>query len=98
MALSVSCVPLFPANSNDRFHQAYATFNIPLSENLIPKFEYRYERYGRADFQIDRIDPFMAPIDSGADRSIFLGAGVTPYTLISSPPPSSTFSSRLGRF
>ena len=68
----------YPTTGN-RFHQAYATLKIPLAHQLTPKFEYRYERYGRADFQIDRIAPFMAPIDAGADRSIFLGAGVTPY-------------------
>ena len=71
---------LFPANTSKRFHHAYATFKTPLSENLTPKFEYRYERYGRADFQIDRINPFMGSVDPLiAPRWILLGAGVTPY-------------------
>ena len=71
---------LFPANTSKRFHHAYATFKTPLSENLTPKFEYRYERYGRADFQIDRINPFMGSVDPLiAPRWILLGAAVTPY-------------------
>ena len=66
-------------DTNNRYHQVVSTIRFQLSERFNPKFEYRFEKYGRTDFQIDRISPYMVPLDPSTSTSIFLGADVPGY-------------------
>ena len=66
-------------DTNNRFHHVVGSLKFHLSEKLYPKFEYRYEKYSRTDFQIDRISPYMVPLDHSTSTSIFLGADVPGY-------------------
>lgn len=68
----------YPQTSN-RFHQVTAAARFRLPNNVSPRLEYRYERYGRADFQIAPMRPYMVPLDATANTSIFLGADVPGY-------------------
>ena len=45
---------------------------------FIPRFDYD-EKYGRIDRKIDRMRPYMVPLDSGTSTSIFLEADVPGY-------------------
>lgn len=66
-------------NTYNRFHQLTGAVRVQLPRGAFSKFEYRYERYDRADFQIERMKPYMVPLDSTANTSIFLGADVPRY-------------------
>lgn len=68
----------YPGASN-RFHQLAASVKFLISSNLNPKFEYRFEKYDRIDFQIDKLRPNMSFLDPAANTSIFLGANVPGY-------------------
>ena len=66
-------------DTNNRFHQVVTSIRLRLAESLWHKFEYRFERYDRTDFQIDRLAPYMILVDSGTRTSVFLGADVPGY-------------------
>jgi MtrB/PioB family decaheme-associated outer membrane protein len=66
-------------NTSDRFHQVVGSVRLKLRQNLYPKVEYRFERYGRTDFQIERLSPYMGTLDASTNTSIFLGADVPGY-------------------
>ena len=70
----------YPETSN-RFHQVTAAARFHLANNFTPRLEYRFERYGRADFQIAPMRPYMVPLDAGTNTSIFLGADVPGYNV-----------------
>ena len=86
LALGSSALPGFlvttaqdyPDTSN-RFHQLVSSVKVRLPKHFWPKFEYRFEKYGRVDFQTDRLDPYMVPLDPSTNTSIFLGADVPGY-------------------
>jgi MtrB/PioB family decaheme-associated outer membrane protein len=63
-------------NTSARFQQVVGAVRVRLSQNVYPRFEYRLEKYGRADYQIERISPYMVPVDSSTGASVFLGAQV----------------------
>jgi hypothetical protein len=63
----------YPDTSN-RWHQTVFSLRFPLSENFTPKFEYRYEKYDRIDFQLERLSQYIT-LDPATSTSIFLGVG-----------------------
>lgn len=65
-------------NTSNRMHQVVASVRFKFGE-LYPKFEYRFEKYQRNDYQIGGISPFMGLIDGGASTSAYLGADVPGY-------------------
>lgn len=67
----------YPDTSN-RFHQVVGSVRLKFGE-FFPKVEYRFEKYGRTDFQIDRLSPYMGVLDPSTATSIFLGADVPDY-------------------
>ena len=66
-------------DTNNRFHQVVSSIKFQLADRFYPKFEYRLEKYGRTDFQTERISPYMVPLDPATSTSIFLGANVPGY-------------------
>ncbi|MBI4483162.1 MAG: MtrB/PioB family decaheme-associated outer membrane protein [Acidobacteria bacterium] len=62
----------YPDTSN-RLHQVVASIKVRLGA-LYPKFEYRYEKYDRIDFQLERLGQYLN-IDPSTATSIFLGIG-----------------------
>jgi len=66
-------------DTSSRFHQVVGTVKWQLPRDIYPKFEYRLERYDRTDFQIDRLNPYMVPLDPSTSTSIYLGADVPKY-------------------
>jgi len=71
----------FP-NASNRFHQLVSSVKVRLPKNFWPRFEYRYEKYGRADFQTENISPFMGSVDPViAGQWILLGADVPGYNV-----------------
>lgn len=63
----------YPDTSN-RWHQAAVSVKFPLTDRLAPKFEYRYEKYSRIDFQLERLSQYIN-LDPSTSTSIFLGVG-----------------------
>lgn len=75
----------FPENVT-RLHEVRAIAKFKLSDRLVPKFEYRYERFRNKDFQTSMMNPFsyVGPaVDpagtTGLQRMLFLGADVPGY-------------------
>jgi opacity protein-like surface antigen len=69
-----------------RLHEANVIVKFKASENLTPKFEYRYQRSDYRDYQTSVMNPysFVGPsIDpggsTGLQRMIFLGADTPGY-------------------
>jgi MtrB/PioB family decaheme-associated outer membrane protein len=63
----------YPDTSN-RWHQVVASVKFPVSGGLTPKFEYRYEKYDRVDFQLENAAEYLS-LDPGLSTGIFLGVG-----------------------
>ena len=63
----------YPDTSN-RWHQLVASVKFPFSGGFAPKLEYRYEKYDRVDFQLERLSEYTI-LDPGAATSVFLGVG-----------------------
>jgi hypothetical protein len=75
----------FPENVS-RLHEANVIVKYRLSENLSPKFEYRYQRFDYKDFQTSVMNPysFVGPLidptgTTGLQRMVFLGADTPGY-------------------
>lgn len=66
-------------NTSNRLHSFVSSFRLKLKENFYPRVEYRFEKYGRTDFQTEIMAPYMGSLDSGLATSIFLGADNRPY-------------------
>lgn len=66
-------------DTNNRFHQVVSSVKFRVKENFVPKFEYRFEKYGQTDFQVNPMLPYMVSVDSSASTSLFLGATVPGY-------------------
>lgn len=66
-------------DTRQRFQQVVGTVRVRVSQNVYPRFEYRLEKYGLADFQLDPLNPYMVPLDSSTSTSVFLGARVPGY-------------------
>ena len=69
-----------------RLHEANVIVKYKMSENLSPKFEYRYQRFDYKDFQTSVMNPysFVGPLadpagTTGLQRMIFLGADTPGY-------------------
>jgi hypothetical protein len=75
----VTTAPPFPGvadypDSDNRWHQMVASIKCPLlSGNLIPKLEYRYEKYDRVDFQLVQVGQYFT--DPQLTSALFLGVG-----------------------
>jgi MtrB/PioB family decaheme-associated outer membrane protein len=61
-------------DTKSRLHQLEAALRYHLAANFSAKLSYIYERYLERDFATDVMQPYMVDLDSGASRSIFLGA------------------------
>jgi hypothetical protein len=75
----------FPENVT-RLHEATAVAKFKLTDNLIPKFEYRYQRFDYKDFQTSVMNPnaYVGPVvdptgTTGLQRMLFLGADTPGY-------------------
>ena len=69
-----------------RLHEANVIVRYKLTENLSPKFEYRYQRFDYKDFQTSVMNPysFVGPLidpagTTGLQRMVFLGADTPGY-------------------
>ncbi|MBI1954883.1 MAG: MtrB/PioB family outer membrane beta-barrel protein, partial [Acidobacteria bacterium] len=63
----------YPDTSN-RWHQLVASVRFPVKGGLTPKFEYRYEKYDRIDFQLVNVSQY-ATLDPSSATAIYLGVG-----------------------
>lgn len=70
----------YPETSN-RIHGVTVDLRYRLRNNVIPKLEYRYERFGNTDFQTSPMMPYMVGLDSTASTSMFLGATIPSYAV-----------------
>ena len=66
-------------NTDNRIHALVSVFRVKVKDNFYPRVEYRFEKYGRTDFQTAVMAPYMVPFDAGVGTSIFLGADNRPY-------------------
>lgn len=79
-ALGDSGDPAFPTsavdypNTESTFQLLQATIRYHLTERLTSRLEYAYERYTERFFNKDMMDSYMQAVDSGSQRSVFLGA------------------------
>jgi MtrB/PioB family decaheme-associated outer membrane protein len=48
-----------------RIHEFAAVFKFKLSENLMPRFEYRYQRFDNRDYQTTPMTPYMGCVGAG---------------------------------
>lgn len=74
-----SCGPLNFPQSGSRYHQLTNSIRYRLPHGLTPRFEYRFGRWDRNDYQFGVIQPYMFPLDSGLRTSVFLGGSVPRY-------------------
>lgn len=63
----------FP-DTKSRLHELTARLSYHLSRNVTARLAYIYERWTDKDFATDVMQPYMESVDSGASRSVFLGA------------------------
>ena len=49
-----------------RIHEVAAVFKYKLTENLMPKLEYRYQQFDNRDYQTTPMTPYMGCIGAGA--------------------------------
>jgi len=70
----------YPETSN-RINGVTVDLRYRLRNNVIPKLEYRYERFGNTDFQTSPMVPYMVSLDPGTNTSLFLGATVPAYAV-----------------
>jgi hypothetical protein len=63
----------FP-DTKSRLHELTARLSYYLSRNVTARLTYIYERWTDRDFTQDPMQPYMQSVDSGASRSVFLGA------------------------
>jgi len=69
-----------------RLHEVTTVAKFKLTNNLIPRFEYRFQRYNNRDFQTSVMNPYAyagPAIDpagtTGLQRMLFLGADTPGY-------------------
>jgi len=69
-----------------RLHEVTAVAKFKLTDKLIPKFEYRYQRFDSKDFQTSMMNPYayVGPLidpagTTGLQRMLFLGADTPGY-------------------
>ena len=67
----------YPDTSN-RWHEVVASVKFPLKGSLTPKFEYRYEKYDRMDFQMVNVGQYFI-LDPSTAAGVFLRADVPGY-------------------
>ena len=77
----------FPENVT-RLHEVGAILKLKLTENVVPKFEYRYQRSDYKDFQTSVMNPFafVGPAAdpggaTGLQRMLFMGADTPGYNV-----------------
>ena len=63
----------YPDTSN-RWHQVVTSLRFPLKGGFTPKFEYRYEKYDRIDFQLVNVAQYLT-LDPSSATAIYLGVG-----------------------
>ncbi len=66
-------------DTHSRLHQAAATLRYHLSASVVPRFEYRYERYSSDYFYRTNLSPFMGAVDASTTSAAFLGATQPDY-------------------
>ena len=49
-----------------RIHEVAAVFKFKLTENLIPKLEYRYQQFDNRDYQTTPMTPYMGCVGAGS--------------------------------
>jgi opacity protein-like surface antigen len=70
----------YPETST-RIHGVTVDLRYRLRNNVIPKLQYQYERFGNTDFQTSPMMPDMVGLDSGTNTSLFLGVTVPHYAV-----------------
>lgn len=73
------CAPQNYPDLNNRLHDVVASMKFDLPKGLSAKLEYRYELYGRVDWQTQRMRPYMFSVDPDSNTQIFLGADPASY-------------------
>jgi len=64
--LTGSSTPESYPETTTRIHDVVAAFKFKLTENWIPKFEYRYQQFDNRDYQTTPMTPYMGCIGAGA--------------------------------
>ena len=49
-----------------RIHEAVGVLKLKITENLLPKIEYRYQQYDNRDYQTSPMTPYMGCVGAGA--------------------------------
>ena len=63
-----------------RMHQFGTSLQYRLSNRVVPRAEYRYERYQESYFSQAKLDTYMGTVDASTSSSTFLGATQPGYT------------------
>jgi hypothetical protein len=77
-SLDTAALPLLTMNypeTSTRLHQVTAQMKFKLTNNLVPKIEYMFEKFDNVDFQTGIMNPYMPSLQDGSNNNfIFLGA------------------------
>ena len=64
--LTGTSVPENYPETTTRIHEVTAVFKFKLTENLMPRLEYRYQQYDNRDYQTSPMTPYMGCIGAGS--------------------------------
>ncbi len=64
--LTGSSIPESYPETTTRIHEVTAVFKFKLSENLMPRIEYRYQQFDNRDYQTSPMTPYMGCIGAGS--------------------------------
>lgn len=77
-SLDTAALPLVTMNypeTTQRLHQVTAQVRLKLTNNLIPKIEYMFEKFDNVDFQTGIMNPYMPSVQDSSNNSfVYLGA------------------------
>ncbi|MBI3403977.1 MAG: MtrB/PioB family outer membrane beta-barrel protein, partial [Acidobacteria bacterium] len=71
-----------------RIHELSAVFKFKITNNLIPKFEYRYQQFDNRDFQTSAMTPYMGCVSPATGTLV---NGCTTRILNGTTSPNPTF-------
>jgi MtrB/PioB family decaheme-associated outer membrane protein len=64
--LTAASTPENYPQTTTRIHEVSAVFKFKLTENLMPKLEYRFQRYDNRDYQTSPMTPYMGCVGAGS--------------------------------
>jgi hypothetical protein len=86
-ALTGTSTPEDYPQTTTRIHEAAAVFKFKISENLMPRFEYRLQQFDNRDYQTTVMRPYMGCVGAGAIVVSSPCVNVGPSLLSRSPSP-----------